>query len=135
ELVDDLSAVLEDAGSLRPTLFGFSDGGAHCAMVAATRPEQVSGLVLYATAARGMQAPDYPWQWSEVEWQEYLDDVRSGWGTRDYADRSLSLFAPSLGGDPQQVVWWERFLRGSASPNGIYAQEQVYRATDIRRLL
>ena len=27
DLVDDLAAVLDDAGSRRPTLFGFSDGG------------------------------------------------------------------------------------------------------------
>jgi pimeloyl-ACP methyl ester carboxylesterase len=62
DLVDDLAAVLDEVGSERAALFGFSDAGALCAMFAATRPERVSGLILYSTAARGTQAPDYPWQ-------------------------------------------------------------------------
>lgn len=135
DLVDDLDAVLSALGSERAALFGFSDAGALCAMFAATRPERVSGLILYATAARGMQAPDYPWQWSEREWQDYLDEVKAGWGTREYAEKSLPLFNPSLAGDQRVLVWWERFMRLSASPNSIYAQEQVFREMDIRALL
>lgn len=135
DLVDDLAAVLSALGSERAALFGFSDAGALCAMFAATRPERVTGLILYATAARGMQAPDYPWQWSEREWQDYLDDVKAGWGTREYAEKSLPLFNPSLAGDQRMLVWWERFMRLSASPSSIYAQEQVFREMDIRGLL
>ena len=74
--MDDLDAVLSALGSERAALFGFSDAGALCAMFAATRPERVSGLILYASAARGQQAPDYPWQWSEQEWADYLDALR-----------------------------------------------------------
>ncbi len=135
DLVDDLVAVLDAVGSERAVLFGASDAGALCAMCAATRPERVSGLILYATAARGRQAPDYPWQWSEEEWQEYLDDVRAGWGTRKYAEETLPFFNPSLAGDERMLAWWERFLRLSSSPNSQYAQECLYRETDIRRLL
>ena len=135
DLVDDLDAVLTAVGSERAALFGFSDAGALCAMFAATRPERVSGLILYATAARGQQAPDYPWQWSEQEWQDYLDEVRAGWGTREYAQKSLPFFNPSLAGDERMLAWWERFMRLSASPNSMYAQEQVFRDMDIRSLL
>jgi pimeloyl-ACP methyl ester carboxylesterase/class 3 adenylate cyclase len=134
DLVDDLEAVLDAVGSERPALFGFSDAGALCAMFAATRPERVSGLILYATAARGTQAPDYPWQWSEPQWQEYFDALR-GWGTREYAERALREINPSLADDPRMLLWWERFQRASASPSGIYAQEQVFREIDIRRLV
>ena len=135
DLVDDLAAVLSALGSERAALFGFSDAGALCAMFAATRPERVTGLILYATAAKGMQASDYPWQWSEREWQDYLDDVKAGWGTREYAEKSLPLFNPSLAGDQRMLAWWERFMRLSASPSSIYAQEQVFREMDIRGLL
>jgi pimeloyl-ACP methyl ester carboxylesterase len=41
DLVDDLAAVLDEVGSERAALFGFSDAGALCAMFAATRPERV----------------------------------------------------------------------------------------------
>jgi pimeloyl-ACP methyl ester carboxylesterase len=135
ELVDDLVAVLDHAGSERAALFGFSDAGALCAMCAATRPERVSGLILYATAARGTRAPDYPWQWSEEEWQDYLSAVRAGWGTRRYAEESLAFINPSLAGDERMLAWWERFQRLSASPSALLAQEQVFRELDIRQLL
>jgi pimeloyl-ACP methyl ester carboxylesterase len=32
-------------------------------------------------------------------------------------------------------AWFERFLRASAGPSAIYAQEQVFRNIDVRRLL
>jgi class 3 adenylate cyclase len=127
--------VLDKVESERAALFGFSDAGALCAMFAATRPERVSGLILYATAARGTQAPDYPWQWSEEEWRDYLGGVRAGWGTRRYAEESLPFVNPSLAGDESMVDWWERFQRLSASPSALYAQEQVFRHLDIRQLL
>ncbi len=135
DLVDDLAAVLDDVQSDRAVLFGFSDAGALCAMFASTRPDRVSGLILYATAARGTQAPDYPWQWDEEQWQDYLDRVRAGWGTREYAQASLPFVNPSLGQDERTVTWWARFQRLSASPSALYAQEQVFREMDIRPLL
>ena len=45
------------------------------------------------------------------------------------------MFGPSLAGDERMEVWFERFLRASASPSAIYAQEQVFRDMDIRQLL
>jgi len=135
DLVDDLVAVLDAVGAARPVLFGYSDTGAQCALLAATYPERVAGLVLYGVAARGTQAPDYPWQWSEKEWQEYLDAAREGWGTREYGQQTLRLFAPSLADDPRQVAWWTRLQRVATSPGAQHAQELVFRDTDIRRLL
>jgi pimeloyl-ACP methyl ester carboxylesterase/class 3 adenylate cyclase len=135
DLIDDLDAVLTAVGSDRATLFGYSDSGALCAMFAATRPERVSGLILHATAARGRQAPDYPWQWSEQHWQDYLDELKATFGTREYAEKSLHEFNPSLPADERMLSWWDRFLRMSASPSAIYAQEQVFREMDVRRLL
>jgi pimeloyl-ACP methyl ester carboxylesterase/class 3 adenylate cyclase len=134
DLADDLEAVLDAVGSERPALFGFSDAGALCAMFAATHPERVSALILYSTAARGTQAPDYPWQWSEPKWREYLGELRE-WGTREYAQRALREINPSLASDPRMQLWWERFQRASASPSAVYAQEQVFREIDIRRLI
>jgi pimeloyl-ACP methyl ester carboxylesterase/class 3 adenylate cyclase len=134
DLVDDLVAVLDDAGCRQALLFGYSDTGAQCAMLAASYPERVRGLVLYATAARGTRAPDYPWQWSEEEWDAYLARTR-GWGTVAYAEESLDLFAPSFHGDPQQVAWWARQMRVATSPGAQLAQELVFRETDIRQLL
>jgi pimeloyl-ACP methyl ester carboxylesterase len=135
DLVDDLLAVLDAVGSERAVLFGYSDAGALCAMLAATYPERVSGLVLLAVAARGTQAPDYPWQWSEEEWGEYLGAMRLGWGTRRFSEETLPLFAPSFAGDPRQLAWWTRLQRVGSSPGAQLAQERMFRDMDIRRLL
>jgi pimeloyl-ACP methyl ester carboxylesterase len=135
ELVDDLAAVLEDAGSDRPYLFGHSDAGSLCAMFAATRPDAVSGVILYATAARGTQAPDYPWQWTEEEWQAWLLGVRDSFGTRAWAAEVIAAFAPSLVGDEAMLDWVARWWRLSCSPSALLAQERAFRDTDIRSLL
>ena len=39
---------MEAAGSERAVLFGFDDGGAICTLFAASYPERVSALVLFA---------------------------------------------------------------------------------------
>src|SRR3954471_5715607 len=126
DLVDDLVAVLDDIGSDRALLFGYSDTGAQCAMCAATYPDRVLGLILYAVAARGTQAPDYPWQWSEAEWEEYLAGAR-GWGTLEYAAESMHLFAPSYLENAEQLAWWARQMRVATSPGAQLAQELVFR--------
>lgn len=135
DLADDLIAVLDAVGSERAVLFGYSDTGALCGMLAATFPERVRGLVLHAVAARGTQAPDYPWQWTEEEWDVYLASSLAGWGTREFSDETLGLFAPSFVGDPRQHAWWTRLQRVGTSPGANYAQEKVFREMDIRGLL
>jgi pimeloyl-ACP methyl ester carboxylesterase len=133
--VDDVIAVLDAAGSRRAVLMGGSDTASLCMMLAATYPQRVSGLVLFAPAAVGVQAPDYPWQWSDAQWTEYLDEVRQSWGTRAFAESNLELFCPSLVGDVEHLDWFERFLRGSASKNVQLAIEDVMRQIDVRSLL
>jgi class 3 adenylate cyclase len=135
DLADDLRAVMDAVGSERAVLFGYSDTGALCAMLAATYPARVAGLVLHAVAARGTQSDDYPWQWTEDEWRAYLADARDGWGTRRYAEAALPLFAPSLAGDPRHVAWFARLQQVGSSPGTNLAQEQVFREMDIRQLL
>ena len=132
---DDVIAVLDAEGARRTVLMGGSDTAALCMMLAATYPERVAGLVLFAPAAVGVQAPDYPWQWSDAEWSEYLDGVSEGWGTREYAETSLKLFCPSMAGDPNHIDWFERFQRGTASRNVQLAIENVMRQMDVRSLL
>jgi class 3 adenylate cyclase len=104
-------------------------------MLAAAYPERVAGLILFAATALGVRAPDYPWQWSEEEWREYLDEVREHWGTRRFAEENLPLFCPSLVGDPAQLDWFDRFLRGTASRNVQVAIESVMQHMDVRALL
>jgi pimeloyl-ACP methyl ester carboxylesterase len=133
--VDDVIAVLDAVGSERAVLMGGSDLGALCTLLAASYPERVAGLILFAANPCGEQALDYPWQWSGADWDAYLDDMRRNWGTRQFAADNLPLFCPSLAGDEQQLEWFERFLRGTASGNVQLAIENVMRRIDVRPLL
>jgi len=106
-----------------------------CALFAATYPERTVALVLYGTAARGAVAPDYPWQWSEGQWSEYMDELTEQWGTREYAERMVPWFNPSQAGDERMVSWWARFMRLAASPNSAAAIERIWHEIDIRPIL
>jgi class 3 adenylate cyclase len=135
ELVDDLEGVLDAAGSERVVPFGTSDSAALSAMFAASRPSRTAGLILHGGTARGRRAPDYPWQWSEDEWSEYLSDIKTKWGTPEYARQSLRQYNPSMAADENMLVWWGRFQRLSASPGALYAMDSLMREMDVRQLL
>src|SRR5215467_3964421 len=81
--VDDLAAVIAEAGVERPVLAGYSEGGPIAIRFAARPEHSLAGLVLYGTAAR------CPPQ-SVIE--ETTPVVVDAWGT----GASLDLFAPSI---------------------------------------
>jgi pimeloyl-ACP methyl ester carboxylesterase len=132
DLADDIVAVLDAVGSKRAVLFGFSDAGTQCAMVAATRPERAMGLVLFAASASGKQQVDYEGQWSEEEWDSYLDLVRTSYGTEEFAKATLEMFIPSHVDDGRVTSWWTRWWRLSTSRNGNLEIERINREIDIR---
>ena len=59
--MDDVRAVMDAVASERAALFGSGPDGAMALLFAATYPERVSALVLFAVPPRGKWAPDYPW--------------------------------------------------------------------------
>ena len=65
--MDDVIAVMDAAGSERAAIAGTLEGGPMAALFAATYPERVSALILYATFARATWAPGYEWAWSAEE--------------------------------------------------------------------
>jgi class 3 adenylate cyclase len=133
--MDDLQVVLDEVGSERAALFGFSDGGCLCALFAATYPERTSALALYDTAAVGSVTGDFAWQWSDAMWSSYMDEMASGWGTRAYAEKVVPWFYPSLAGDEHATRWWARFMRQAASPNSAVAIERMWHQIDVRPVL
>ena len=135
DLVDDLTAVLDAVGSERVVPFGTSDSALISVMYASARPDRTAGLILHGATARGKQDTDYPWQWSEEEWEEYLATIWTRWGTPEYARESLAQYNPSLADDERALAWWGRFQRLSASPTAIYAMDSLMREMDIRQLL
>ena len=60
EHVDDLHAVLDEAGSEHAVLLGVSQGGPTAIAFAAEHPARTRGLALYGTYAKAGRGDDYP---------------------------------------------------------------------------
>ena len=82
ERMDDVRAVMDDAGVERANLMGVSEGGALCALMAATHPERVASLVLMAAACPGR------FDFDEARNAVVLDYIEHNWNT----GRALDLF-------------------------------------------
>ena len=131
EQMDDVIAVMDAAGVERAAVMGQLEGGAMSALFAATHPERVTHLVLYATFPRVVQGPGYEWAPTKEEREARLDDFFSTWGTGE----RISLFAPSLAGDESMRRWMARFERGSAPPNVVRPFIQAMADVDVRGVL
>src|ERR1700737_150147 len=65
--MDDVKAVMDSVGSKSAALFGGARGAAMSELFAASHPERVRALVLYAPIARTLRAPDWPFGRTEAE--------------------------------------------------------------------
>ena len=89
--MDDIRAVMDDAGSERAALLGAgSPGGQLCALFAATYPERVVGLLLHNTWPRVVSAPDYPVGHPVEEWHRRVREDAVRWGEREYRRRGAA---------------------------------------------
>jgi pimeloyl-ACP methyl ester carboxylesterase len=108
EQMDDVIAVMDAAGSKRAAIAGTLEGGPMAALFAATHPDRVSALVLYATFARATWAPGYEWAWTAEERQVHMDMTVEHWGEGLVA----GSVAPSLMDNADFMEWAGR-LEGS----------------------
>jgi len=123
----DVEAVRQCLGEERIWLFGNSMGGSIAIEYAATHPQRVQGLVLYAAGARGSWAPHYPWAITEEQHRAWQDKIRSSWG----GATGLEQFAPSVASDEAARAWWARLMRQSASRNGLAMQLNAFAKVDV----
>lgn len=132
EMVDDIRAVLDAAGSQRTALFGGAEGGPICALFAATHPERTSALVLGASYARRRWAPDYPWGFDEEAHRKILASYETKWGTADFGLRAL---APSSAADERFRSWYAEACRFAGTPASALAWFRITMEIDIRDVL
>jgi class 3 adenylate cyclase len=134
--MDDIRAVLDDAGSDRAALFGAgSPGGQLCAVFAATYPERVVALMLHNTWPRVVSAPDFPMGEPVEEWHRRVRETRLKWGDRDYQVKQLHKYFPSRAEDPVFEHWYVNHERLAASPGAAAWFLRVLMETDIREVL
>ncbi len=127
EMVADMRAVLDAAGSSRAVLFGISESGPAAAMFAAREPQRTCGLVIYGSTARGSRDEQHPWLPPREIYDRWLEHLVSEWG----GPASIELFAPSEGADADVREGWARYLRAAATPAGMRAILEAARDIDV----
>ncbi|MEJ7789924.1 MAG: adenylate/guanylate cyclase domain-containing protein, partial [Thermoleophilaceae bacterium] len=115
----------------RAAVMGSLEGGALSMLFAASHPDRTAALVLYATFARALWAPDYDWAPTEDERRARLDWLEGQWGQGGIA---LGL-APSRADDPAFREWAGRMERYAASPGTIRLINEVVGCLDVRHVL
>lgn len=131
ERMDDVRAVMDAVGSERAALLGVSEGGAMCALFAATYPERTRALIVVGGYARRLWASDYPWGVPHDEWLRFIEHLENDWG----GDTRLAVRAPSLVHDPHFREWWRTYLRMSASPGAAATLTRMNAEIDVREVL
>ena len=120
---DDVRAVMDAVGMSRATVFGSSEGGSLCVLLAATHPERVERLVLHGTWAR------HPW-WRDADRRE-MPWIERTWGTGTvYARLAESMAATAAG-----RRFLARFERQAATPVTARRMAEMMRTIDVTRLL
>lgn len=130
--MDDVCAVMDAVDSERAGFFAQLEGGAMAALFAATYPERVGALALYAAWSRSSWAEDYPWALKPHERAsgEVAERIEH-WGSGGLAE----TFAPSLAGEARFRDWFAKMERLAASPGQIKEINVLIAATDVRHVL
>jgi pimeloyl-ACP methyl ester carboxylesterase len=131
EMVDDIVAVLDAAGSERAAMLGVSEGGPMAILFAATHPDRCSHLLLWGTYARASKAPDYPDGFEPEVFETWGNILRDRWG----GPVAIEIFAPSWVGNAEAEEDWARLLRLGTSPSGATGLTRLYRELDVRDAL
>jgi pimeloyl-ACP methyl ester carboxylesterase len=129
--MDDMSAVMDAAGSRSAAIFGGARGGAMSILFAATHPERTKALILYAGVARTVRSADHPYGKTAEQQQAFLERFVSEMGT----GRNLDLQGPSGLDDPNFRRWWARFERLVATPSAFQELAGILTDLDVRAVL
>jgi class 3 adenylate cyclase len=132
ERMDDLRAVMDAADCERAAIVGMSEGGPMALLFAATYPERVSALVLWATFARIAWAPDYPEGVDVEETEAFMDQIEESWGH----GRVLPVIATQDAPDDEATRRrFARYERSSATPAMAAAANRFSLHIDARHAL
>ncbi len=117
--VDDVRAIMDDIGSPRAVLLGFSEGSAMSAFFAAVNPERVSKLILFGGFAKAKAT------------EELISQSAKLWGTGAIMGRA----AASLSANPDAIKLLAKYERISASPGAAKAFMVLNGQIDVTSIL
>jgi pimeloyl-ACP methyl ester carboxylesterase len=122
--MDDVRAIMDEVGSERAVLIGFSEGCAMSTLFAATYPERVSRLVLFGGFARNLVL-------GGDNGEKIISERVKHWGSGEMIKR----VRPSEAGNPVAVKQFAKFERLSASPGAIGAFSRLNAQIDVTSIL
>jgi class 3 adenylate cyclase len=128
--MDDLLAVMEAVRSERAALLGLAEGAATCAVFAASYPERVDRLLLFAPYARGVRREE-----DRAAAVERLRSERAVWGTREMLEESARRINPQWADDEEYLNWFVWHHRLTSSPATIFEFRRMQLDLDISDVL
>lgn len=131
--MDDVRAVMDAVGSARAALLGLSEGGPMSVVFAATYPERLWGLALGGALIRSLWAADFPWGYTDADWDRICEEERRRWGEPQFMRELARSVAPSL--DEENLEGLVTLFRQSASPGTFDALNRMNKDIDVRAVL
>jgi pimeloyl-ACP methyl ester carboxylesterase len=129
--MDDVRAIMDDAGSERAVIIGVSEGALMAELFAATHPDRTQALILIGAEVKEENEGEWAWGDGTREWFEERMADWSRWGEGN----AIALLAPSLADDPHVRTWWGRLQLMSGNPRTIEAHSRVAFDSDMRSIL
>jgi class 3 adenylate cyclase len=129
--LEDVSAVMDAAGSERATIVAHGHAVQLALLFAATHPERVDSLVLINGFARLLRSDDYPAGMPPEARDSVLAVIETDWGT----GRLATVLAPSVASQPGVKDWYGRVERYAASPGTALAKMRAISELDVRNVL
>lgn len=128
---EDIECVMDTVGSEKAILWADGDAGPLGLLFAATRPDRVSGLVLFNTSARFLVDDDYPIGFGREMFDEIGQLFQDDWGTGE----QLSLYMPSRADDLEFQRWTGRLMRAVTTPSSVRSYMEGVITADARDAL
>src|SRR6202171_214728 len=122
--MDDVRAVMDDIGSQRAVIVGFSEGAAMSVLFAATYPERVAQLILFGGFA---VAPTF----MSSDLEERIAQRVKAWGTGEM----MKTVVVSQAANQDAVSQFGKLERLSASPGALRAISLLNAQIDVRPIL
>jgi len=132
ERMEDITAVMDAAGSEKAVLFGHSEGGSVSALFSATYPDRVISLIAFGIFAKRRYSESYPWAPTDEERQEVYDMIANDWGS---GAMNLESLAPSKANDKVFMEWLANYFRSGASPKAAMVLTKMNTQVDIINIL
>jgi class 3 adenylate cyclase len=127
----DVLAVLDATETERATILAAGDGGMVAALLAATHPERVTGLVWFQAQARSVEAPGWPHGRRREDVDHLASAAETTWGTPAFVKEMY----PNAEMDEATRTFLARMQRHACGPATAVQFIQLLDEYDVREVL